>query len=123
MLLTSVLMMAMFVVTSPQIDASDEWLAMIENYITNQRSFGLAHPKMVELRDRIADATKNDCQLDLTQVQNRFESLSTDRKTLLRTRGLTHPDVVRNATQLSLMSRLLAGQSALVLGEIFKKAK
>ena len=121
MLLNCVMMISMFVVTTPQVDASDEPLVMIENYISNQHSLGFDHPRMLDLRKRIADATDNDFRFDLSQVQKRFETLSSDRKLLLRTRGLSHPDLIKNATLLSLMSRLLAGQSVDVLREISER--
>lgn len=96
---------------------------MIENYFVNQRSLGFDHPRMLELRERIEDIADYDFQFDMPQVQNRFEKLTSDRQSLLRTRSLSHPDAIENATRLALMSRLLAGQSAAVLLDISEARK
>ena len=78
---------------------------------------------MRELLERIEDVTDNDFQFELSQVQKRLEKITSARRSLLRTRGLTHPDVAENATRLLLMSRLLAGQSAAVLRDISETRK
>jgi hypothetical protein len=113
-----VLLISLFAVTPAQNDGSPEPLAMIEEYLVKQRSLGLDHPEMRELRERILDLASGDLQPDLPQVQKRLDELTYDRSLLLQTRGLTHPEVVENATRLSLMSRLLAGESVAILREI-----
>lgn len=120
MSLTSVFLMSIVFVATHQTETPDDPLAMIETFHVNQRSFGLDHPIMRNLREQIRDETKDGFQFDLVIVQKRFEKLTADRRSLLRNRGLTHPDVVENASRLSLTSRILAGQSAAVLSEIIK---
>ena len=118
MLLTSVLMMSMFAVTTQQVDTSDRTLVMIENYFVNQHTLGLDHPRMCALREKIENETGSDFQFDLVQIQNRLEKLTAERKSLLRTLGLRHPVLVQNATRLALLSRLLAGQTTAVLRDV-----
>jgi len=118
MSLTSLFLTSIFVVAAHQVETPDEPLAMIEAYHVNQRSLGLDHPRMRELREKIGDEINHGFQFDLPKVQKHFEKLTLDRRSLLRTKGLTHPYVIENATRLSLMSRLLAGQSASILRDI-----
>jgi FKBP-type peptidyl-prolyl cis-trans isomerase (trigger factor) len=117
MLLSSILVMSLFAATTQQTAAVDEPLDLMEQYIVSQRSLGDNHPRTQNLRERIQDATDNNFEFSLPLVQERFETLVKERRSLMRTNSLTHPAVMENATRLSLISRLLAGQSASLLKE------
>ncbi len=110
MMLTSLLMISIFTLTNVEVKDSENVVMMLENYVIAQYSYGPDHPQMRKRRKKIENTIKTDFQFNKRQVQLRFEELVTERKSLLQTKGLTHPATVENAARLSVISQLLAGK-------------
>ena len=111
-MLSILLMLSIFSMPDVEISNTVTPLTMLENYVVAQRLYGPDHPQMRKRRKDIESAINSDFQFDKRQVQLRFEELASDRKILLRSKGLTHPATLENAIRLSLVSRLLSGETA-----------
>ncbi len=110
MMLTSFLMISIFTLTNVEVKDSENVVMMLENYVIAQYSYGPDHPQMRKRRNKIENTIKTDFQLNKRQIQLRFEELVTERKSLLQTKGLTHPATLENAARLSVSTQLLAGK-------------
>ncbi len=99
-------------------DVNTETLALIESmHVLHQQSTS-DHPSMIELREDISQRKLEHFRFDLPTVQERLQELVEQRHLLTRKYKLAHPSVIENAIRISVVSRILAGESAAMLAEI-----
>ncbi len=123
MSLVYVLVTSIMCMPQQQVGAPKELLVMIEEYHVFARTCDPNHPRLKTLRDELRRQVDDDFQFDSAEVEKRLSTLVLGRNSLLGERSFKHPDVVDNAFRISLMSRILAGQSAEVLDDFASESE
>lgn len=100
-----------------QSDVNTETLALIESIHVLHHQSTSDHPSMIEIREDIAQRKLDHFRFDLSAVQERLQELVEQRQLLTRKYKLAHPSVIENAIRISVVSRILAGESAAKLAE------